>query len=124
MLDLLLGIKFFFYENEKKNEDIFFNNKIKIFLVFAISSLKVIIDLFATLSVGLLISNLVDQNALLQNTTLSTVIRKSSLSADHFFLLFFLFFYILKITIDFLKSFFVNKIAFEIWKFLVTNIYV
>ena len=122
MLDLLLGIKFFFYENEKKNEDIFFNNKIKIFLVFAISSLKVIIDLFATLSVGLLISNLVDQNALLQNTTLSTVIRKSSLSADHFFLLFFLFFYILKMTIDFLKSFFVNKIAFEIWKFLVTNI--
>jgi len=121
MLDILLGIKIFFYEDKKIKNNIL-NNKNKVFLVFIISFLKVIVDLFATLSVGLLISNLLDQNSLLQNTFLSNLIRRSSLSADHFFLLFFSIFYVFKIIIDFLKSFFVNKIAYEIWKSLIEKI--
>ena len=121
MLEILFGIKFFFFE-DTKNKDNILNNKNKIFFVFAISSLKVTIDLLTTLSVGLLISNLLDQNTLLQNSILSAVIKKSSLSADHFFLLLFLIFYIFKIIIDFLKSFFVNKISYEIWKSLVVKI--
>lgn len=109
MFKFISNFKNFFFSLDKKIS-------LKVYISLLFSFLKVIFDLIAFLFLGLIVTSLLEPQAIEKNNFLSIIVKNNLFNFEQTLINFFFITVLIKITFDYFRSFFINKTAFEIWK--------